>query len=118
MIASFLTDYKPLFSCFLYVAGLGLLYYNRRQLLYEKDKLSLGRVWSWVAFVLAIMYWAKFELGLIPPTTPFPPVLENFLYVCLLYEFGKKSTVMAGGITGMVLDKRKKTVDNQSKDTF
>jgi hypothetical protein len=64
------------------------------------------------------MYWAKFELGLIPPTTPFPPVLENFLYVCLLYEFGKKSTVMAGGITGMVLDKKKKTFDIPSKDTF
>jgi hypothetical protein len=118
LLASFLSDYKPLFTGLLYTIGVGLLYYNRRQLLYEKDKLSLGRVWSWVAFVLAIMYWAKFELGIIPITTPFPPVLENFLYVCLLYEFGKKSTVMAGGITGMVLDKRKKSVDNQSKDTF
>jgi hypothetical protein len=74
--------------------------------LYEKDKLSLGRVWSWIAFYVAIMYWVKFEVGIIPPTTPFPPVLENFLYVCLLYEFGKKSTVMAGGITGMMLDKK------------
>jgi hypothetical protein len=118
MLLSLLPDLKPLFTGLLYAIGIGLLYYNRKQLLYEKDKLSLGRVWSWVAFYLAIMYWVKFESGLIPPTTPFPPVLENFLYVCLLYEFGKKSTVMASGITGFLLDKKKKTLDIQSKDTF
>ena len=87
-------------SIFLYVIGAVFIYINRFQLLYEEGSLSLGRTWSWILFYLAVAYWVKYLLGVIPDSKPFPPALENMLYAVLIYEFAKRDngilkTVMA-----------------------
>jgi hypothetical protein len=74
-----------------YLAGALFLYYNRVDLLYRDGDLSLGRVWAWIMFLIAVIFWFRFATGQIPPETPFPPMLDNLLYACLMYEFGKKS---------------------------
>lgn len=82
----------------LHLAGIWLLYSNRKDLLYDnEDKdistpntLSMGRCWSWLLFYLAFSYWLRYVMGEIPYSTPFPPGLQEMLYACLLYEFAKK----------------------------
>ena len=82
----------------LHVIGVYLLYHNRHDLLFEDednnpntpDTLSLGRCWSWIMFYIACSFWIRFSAGVIPATTPFPPLLYEMLAACLIYEFAKK----------------------------
>lgn len=78
------------FALVLNIIGFIFIYINRHPLLYEHDALSLGRVWAWVLFYLAISYWARYIIGIIPPSTPFPPGLDDLIYACLMYELFKK----------------------------
>jgi hypothetical protein len=99
-----------------YLAGILLLYINRYALLYEDGNLSLGRTWGWIGFCLAVMFWCRYISGLVPAGTSFPPALEEFLYVILIYEFGKKSTKLATTITDM-WSARKFRTGKPKKDT-
>lgn len=86
------------FNIFIHAFGLWLLYINRKDLLYDNEDgdpttpytLSLGRCWSWMLFYLAFSFWLRYLTGEVPPTTPFPPGLQEMLYACMLYEFAKK----------------------------
>lgn len=93
-------------SGLLYVIGAVFLYLNRFQLLYESGSLSLGRTWSWILFYLAVGFWIRYLLGIIPPTTPFPPGLENMMYVILLYEFAKKDSNFLSQIVDLIVNRR------------
>ena len=85
-------------SSIVHILGFWLLYKNRQDLLYDNEDndpttpytLSLGRCWSWLLFYIAFSYWLRYLMGMIPPSTPFPPGLQEMLYACLLYEFAKK----------------------------
>lgn len=87
-----------IFSFVLHAAGLIFLYVNRKELLFDNEDgnpdtpnvLSLGRCWAWAVFYFACSYWVGYMTGSIAPTTPFPPVLEDMLFICLAYEFFKK----------------------------
>lgn len=96
-VDSYITIPK-IFSFLLHTAGILFLYINRKDLLYDNEDgdpntpntLSLGRCWAWAVFYFACSYWIGYMTGSIAPTTPFPPVLEDMLFVCLAYEFFKK----------------------------
>lgn len=85
-------------SGILHAIGAWFLYRNRKDLLYDNEdnnastppSLSSSRCWSWLLFYIAFSYWLRYSLSLIPPTTPFPPALQEMLYACLMYEFAKK----------------------------
>jgi hypothetical protein len=90
---------RSLSTYFLYALGLFLFYKNRRDLIYERGNVSLGRTWGWILMCLAIIYWSRYITGIIPPTTPFPPALEEMLIAVLIYEFSKNSTQLAQTLT-------------------
>lgn len=101
MLIKNISEYVTLpnvFTVILHIAGFLFLYINRTNLLYDDDDgnrctppcLSLGRCWSWALFYIACSYWLRYSMGVIPPTTPFPPALEEMLVACLLYEFAKR----------------------------
>lgn len=85
-------------SILIHFAGVVFLYINRKDLLFDNEDgdpntpntLSLGRCWAWIVFYFACSYWVGYMTGSIAPTTPFPPVLEDMLFICMAYEFFKK----------------------------
>lgn len=77
-------------ALFINIIGAIFIYINRKALLFDGKDLSLGRVWSWILFYIALSYWARYIIGIIPPSTSFPPCLDDLLYACLFYELFKK----------------------------
>jgi hypothetical protein len=101
----------------LYAIAVGLLYHNRHALLYEEGNLSLGRIWGWTMFYLACQYWTRYLAGLVPPTTPFPPGLEEMLYAILVYEFSKKCTSIADLLSSTFANRHGKS-KNRGEETW
>lgn len=93
------------FALFLNLIGVFFIYYNRHSLLFENGSMSLGRVWSWLLFYIALSYWGRYIIGIIPPSTPFPPCLDDLIYACLFYELFKKC--LDKDLLNLILVKRK-----------
>lgn len=122
--------FQRILSIAIHIAGFVFLYVNRKELLYDNEDgnpdtpniLSLARVWAWVIFYFACSYWVGYTTGSIPPTTPFPPVLEDMLFTCLAYEFFKKgwdigrAWIRMRGACDNVGRNKKKKCDNEDAD--